>query len=111
MTNGLVNGRIPPADTRSIIRLSLRDSLREYGPISDMVFIMSRIGVSHPFTQDLSLVTKASSMKDRHVPVLVTCTGSSHLGGFTLFQARVLSPQIVKHASVNFNPSGTFQRE
>lgn len=43
---GLTNGHGSSADTRSVLHLSLRDSLREYGPISDMVFTLARNGVS-----------------------------------------------------------------
>jgi hypothetical protein len=47
--SGLANGHVPSADTRSVIRLSLRDALREYGPINDMAFTLSRNGVSFFF--------------------------------------------------------------
>ncbi|KIJ27344.1 hypothetical protein M422DRAFT_271488 [Sphaerobolus stellatus SS14] len=54
-------------ETHTIARLAPRDSLREYGPINDMVFGLYNDG-------------------DRYTPELVTCTGTEHLGGFTLFQ-------------------------
>ncbi|KAF5370352.1 hypothetical protein D9758_007006 [Tetrapyrgos nigripes] len=53
--------------TRSVIHLSLADSLPAHGPISDLAFSLGRNG-------------------DRPVPELVAATGSGHLGGFTLLQ-------------------------
>ncbi|KAG2003702.1 cleavage factor protein [Coprinopsis cinerea AmutBmut pab1-1] len=52
---------------RSVLHLSLRDTLPAYGPISSLTF---------------SLATEG----DKPVPELVTATGSGILGGFTLFQ-------------------------
>ncbi|KAH8992719.1 CPSF A subunit region-domain-containing protein [Lactarius akahatsu] len=57
----------PSAKTRTVIHLSLCDSLPAYGPISDLTFALAKNG-------------------DRFVPELVTATGSNSLGGFTLFQ-------------------------
>ncbi|KAF8268563.1 CPSF A subunit region-domain-containing protein [Lactarius quietus] len=57
----------PSAKTRTVIHLSLCDSLPAYGPISDLSFALAKNG-------------------DRFVPELVTATGSNSLGGFTLFQ-------------------------
>lgn len=34
-------------ETQTVLRLALRDSLREYGPINDMVFGLARNGVSN----------------------------------------------------------------
>ncbi|GLB39375.1 putative CPSF A subunit region [Lyophyllum shimeji] len=53
--------------TRTVINLSLCDSLPAYGPIADMTFSLARNA-------------------DRPVPELVAATGSGPLGGFTLFQ-------------------------
>ncbi|KAI9568018.1 CPSF A subunit region-domain-containing protein [Boletus coccyginus] len=64
--NGTVAG-VHPSRTRSVIHLSLCDSLPAYGPIADMTFSLSKLG-------------------ERYVPELVVATGSGHLGGFTLFQ-------------------------
>ncbi|KAI0302807.1 CPSF A subunit region-domain-containing protein [Multifurca ochricompacta] len=57
----------PSAKTRTVIHLSICDSLPAYGPISDLTFALAKNG-------------------DRFVPELVTATGSGSLGGFTLFQ-------------------------
>ncbi|KAF8500474.1 CPSF A subunit region-domain-containing protein [Russula emetica] len=57
----------PSAKTRTVIHLSLCDSLPAYGPITDLTFALAKNG-------------------DRFVPELVTATGSGLLGGFTLFQ-------------------------
>jgi len=62
----LVNG-MPPKRMRTVIQLSLCDSLPAYGPIADMTFSLARNG-------------------DRPVPELVAATGAGLLGGFTLFQ-------------------------
>ena len=40
--NGTTNGHV---ETRTVIRLSPRDFLREYGPFGDMVFGLARDGV------------------------------------------------------------------
>ncbi|TDL22024.1 hypothetical protein BD410DRAFT_828742 [Rickenella mellea] len=61
-----LNGH-PPVETRSVIHLSLCDSIPAHGSISDMTFSLTRNG-------------------DRNVAELVAATGSGHLGGFTLFQ-------------------------
>ncbi|KAJ7583446.1 CPSF A subunit region-domain-containing protein [Mycena floridula] len=53
--------------TRSVVRVSLCDSLSSHGPIADLAFSVARNG-------------------DRPVPELVAATGSGLLGGFTLFQ-------------------------
>lgn len=63
---GLVNGK-PSKQTRTVIQLSLCDSLPAYGPIADVTFSLARNG-------------------DRPVPELVVATGAGFLGGFTLFQ-------------------------
>ncbi|KAL4078098.1 CPSF A subunit region-domain-containing protein [Scleroderma yunnanense] len=65
-SNGTVTGGAV-SRTRSVIHISLCDSLPAYGSISDMTFSLAKIG-------------------ERHVPELVAATGSGHLGGFTLFQ-------------------------
>ncbi|KAG9311848.1 CPSF A subunit region-domain-containing protein [Chiua virens] len=70
VTQMAANGVAPGARssrTRSVVHLSLCDSLPAYGPIADMTFSLSKLG-------------------ERYVPELVVATGSSHLGGFTLFQ-------------------------
>ncbi|KAG5652679.1 hypothetical protein H0H81_004116 [Sphagnurus paluster] len=64
--NGQGNGQITKK-TRTVIKLSLVDSLPAYGPIADITFSLARNG-------------------DRPVPELVAATGSGPLGGFTLFQ-------------------------
>ncbi|KIJ63088.1 hypothetical protein HYDPIDRAFT_29778 [Hydnomerulius pinastri MD-312] len=65
-TNGAISGA-SAVRTRSVIHLSLYDSLPGYGPIADMTFSLAKLG-------------------ERYVPELVAATGSGHLGGFTLFQ-------------------------
>ncbi|KAF8119582.1 CPSF A subunit region-domain-containing protein [Boletus edulis] len=70
VTRVAANGTAPgahPLRTRSVLHLSLCDSLPAYGPIADMTFSLSKLG-------------------ERYVPELVVATGSGHLGGFTLFQ-------------------------
>ncbi|KAF8837869.1 hypothetical protein BDN67DRAFT_972360 [Paxillus ammoniavirescens] len=70
VTNPTSNGIVPGAPaprTRSVMYLSLCDSLPAYGPIADMTFSLAKLG-------------------ERYVPELVAATGSGHLGGFTLFQ-------------------------
>jgi len=42
--NGLANGK-PSRRTRTVIQLSLCDSLPAYGPIADMTFSLARNGV------------------------------------------------------------------
>ncbi|KAF8156589.1 CPSF A subunit region-domain-containing protein [Crassisporium funariophilum] len=66
-TKGLVNGQNTAIKTRTVIHLSLRDSIPAYGPIASMAFSLAKNG-------------------DRPVPELVAATGSGPLGGFTLFQ-------------------------
>ncbi|KAF8056614.1 CPSF A subunit region-domain-containing protein [Lyophyllum atratum] len=63
----VTNGHTNVKKTRTVIRLSLCDSLPAHGPIADMTFSLARNG-------------------ERPVPELVTATGSGPLGGFTLFQ-------------------------
>ncbi|KAG6864394.1 hypothetical protein C0991_009920 [Blastosporella zonata] len=65
-TKGHTNGKVAKK-TRTVIKLSLCDSLPSYGPIADMTFSLARNG-------------------ERPVPELVAATGSGPLGGFTLFQ-------------------------
>ncbi|KAH0834713.1 CPSF A subunit region-domain-containing protein [Lanmaoa asiatica] len=77
-TKMAANSNAPGAhrsQTRSVIHLSLCDSLPAYGPIADMSFSLSKLG-------------------ERYVPELVVATGSGHLGGFTLFQVghSILAP-------------------
>ncbi|KDR76540.1 hypothetical protein GALMADRAFT_246929 [Galerina marginata CBS 339.88] len=66
-TNGVANGQNVAKKTRTVIHLSLRDSLPAYGPITGMAFSLAKNG-------------------DRPVPELVTTTGAGPTGGFTLFQ-------------------------
>jgi cleavage and polyadenylation specificity factor subunit 1 len=65
--NGSANGAGPAKNKRTVVHLSLCDSLPGYGPIADMTFSLAKNG-------------------DRPVPELVAATGSGLLGGFTLFQ-------------------------
>ncbi|KIM78173.1 hypothetical protein PILCRDRAFT_98438 [Piloderma croceum F 1598] len=65
--NRMSNGIGPAKTKRTIVHLSLCDSLPAYGPIADITFSLARNG-------------------DRPVPELVAATGSGLLGGFTLFQ-------------------------
>ncbi|KAH9477356.1 Protein CFT1 [Psilocybe cubensis] len=65
--NGLSNGHSVAKKTRTVIHLSLRDSLPAHGTITSMAFSLAKNG-------------------DRPVPELVTATGSGLTGGFTLFQ-------------------------
>ncbi|KAF9008327.1 CPSF A subunit region-domain-containing protein [Cyathus striatus] len=53
--------------TRTVIQLSLRDSVPAHGPITSMAFSLARNG-------------------EKFVPELVAATGAGPLGGFTLFQ-------------------------
>ncbi|KAG1848301.1 CPSF A subunit region-domain-containing protein [Suillus subalutaceus] len=66
-TVGATSGTSAATKTRSVIHLSLCDSLPAYGPIADMTFSLAKNG-------------------ERFVPELVAATGAGHLGGFTLFQ-------------------------
>ncbi|KAF8886814.1 CPSF A subunit region-domain-containing protein [Infundibulicybe gibba] len=66
-TNGQPDAKGGAKNTRTVIHLSLCDSLPAYGPIADMAFSLARNG-------------------DRPVPELVAATGAGSLGGFTLFQ-------------------------
>ncbi|KAK0240309.1 CPSF A subunit region-domain-containing protein [Armillaria nabsnona] len=63
--NGTTNGAVKK--TRTVIHLSLCDTLFAYGPISGVTFSVAKNG-------------------DRSVPELVAATGIGPLGGFTLFQ-------------------------
>ncbi|KAH8116054.1 cleavage factor protein [Phellopilus nigrolimitatus] len=63
----LSNGHLSNVETRTIIHLSLCDSLFAYGSINDMAFALTRNG-------------------DRPAAELVAATGYGKLGGFTLFQ-------------------------
>ncbi|KDQ53751.1 hypothetical protein JAAARDRAFT_136615 [Jaapia argillacea MUCL 33604] len=65
--NGHANGVVDSIKTRSVIHLSLCDTIPGHGPISDITFSMAKNG-------------------DRFVPELVAATGVGSLGGFTLFQ-------------------------
>ncbi|PFH48729.1 hypothetical protein AMATHDRAFT_64747 [Amanita thiersii Skay4041] len=65
--NGAVDGKTAIKRSRTVIHLSICDSIASYGPISDLAFSLARNG-------------------DRPVPELVAATGSGSLGGFTLFQ-------------------------
>lgn len=56
MTKTAANGVAPgghPSRTRSVIHLSLCDSLPAYGPIADMTFSLSKLGVCHIFILSL----------------------------------------------------------
>ncbi|KAI0088958.1 CPSF A subunit region-domain-containing protein [Irpex rosettiformis] len=66
-TKGVTNGVNASVKTRTVIHLSISDSIPGYGAISDMAFSVARNG-------------------DRPVAELVAATGSDVLGGFTLFQ-------------------------
>lgn len=55
-TKTAANGIAPgahPLRTRSVIHLSLCDSLPAYGPIADMTFSLSKLGVCHTFISSL----------------------------------------------------------
>ncbi|KAF8633074.1 hypothetical protein AX15_001523 [Amanita polypyramis BW_CC] len=65
--NGAMDGRSAIKKTRTVIHLSICDSIPAHGPVSDLTFSLARNG-------------------DRNVPELVAATGSGSLGGFTLFQ-------------------------
>ncbi|KAL6299343.1 CPSF A subunit region-domain-containing protein [Sparassis latifolia] len=65
--NGNLNGVAVTSKRRTVVHLSLCDSLPAHGPISDMTFALAKNG-------------------DRYVPELVTATGAGELGGFTVFQ-------------------------
>ncbi|GJE96309.1 CPSF A subunit region-domain-containing protein [Phanerochaete sordida] len=67
LSKGAANGTGASTKTRTVVHLSLCDSLPAYGPISDITFSLTRVG-------------------DRPVAELVAATGSGSLGGFTLFQ-------------------------
>jgi hypothetical protein len=45
VANGLANGHAASKKTRTVIHLSLRDSLPAYGPIASMTFSLARNGV------------------------------------------------------------------
>lgn len=66
-SNGAADGRNAVRKTRTVIHLSICDSVSAYGPVLDLAFSLARNG-------------------DRYVPELVAATGSGSLGGFTLFQ-------------------------
>ncbi|TFK70705.1 hypothetical protein BDN72DRAFT_838644 [Pluteus cervinus] len=66
-TDGQRDGKLSSRKTRTVVHLSLSDSLPAYGPIADMTFSLAKNG-------------------DRYVPELVAATGSGPLGGFTMFQ-------------------------
>ncbi|KAI0938339.1 hypothetical protein AcW1_001910 [Taiwanofungus camphoratus] len=65
--NGSLNGATTISKKRTVVRLSLCDSLPAHGPIADIAFTLAKNG-------------------DRSVPELVAATGSGLLGGFTLLQ-------------------------
>ncbi|KAF9486143.1 hypothetical protein BDN70DRAFT_870239 [Pholiota conissans] len=65
--SGHANGQAAVKKTRTVIHLSLRDSLHAHGPIASMTFSLAKNG-------------------DRPVPELVAATGAGPTGGFTLFQ-------------------------
>lgn len=79
------NTSVPVAikKTKTVIHLSLKDSIPGHGPITDMTFSLTRNGVR---VQDLYLLHDLLHYQDRPVPELVTATGCSTTGGFTLFQ-------------------------
>ncbi|KIL64860.1 hypothetical protein M378DRAFT_77599 [Amanita muscaria Koide BX008] len=65
--NGAADGRGPAKKKRTVVHMSISDSVPAYGPVSDLTFSLTKNG-------------------DRYVPELVAATGSGSLGGFTLFQ-------------------------
>ncbi|KAL6307058.1 CPSF A subunit region-domain-containing protein [Sparassis latifolia] len=69
--NGNLNGVAVTSKRRTVVHLSLCDSLPAHGPISDMTFALAKNG-------------------DRYVPELVTATGAGELGGFTVFQLHAI---------------------
>ncbi|TFK39321.1 CPSF A subunit region-domain-containing protein [Crucibulum laeve] len=66
-TDGTTNGKVVAKKMRTVIQLSLRDSLPAHGPISSLAFSLAKNG-------------------EKYVAELVAATGSGSLGGFTLFQ-------------------------
>ncbi|KZT18929.1 hypothetical protein NEOLEDRAFT_1142724 [Neolentinus lepideus HHB14362 ss-1] len=66
-SNGHVNGSADNVKKRSVVHLSLCDTLPAHGSISDLAFSVTKNG-------------------DRAVPELVAATGAGIMGGFTLFQ-------------------------
>jgi cleavage and polyadenylation specificity factor subunit 1 len=85
--NGHVNGTGHAVKKRSVVHLSLSDSLPGYGPIADMSFALARNGVSCSilfyFCSCWDLI---ETSQDRVVPELVAATGSGPMSSFTLFQ-------------------------
>ncbi|KLO09211.1 cleavage factor protein [Schizopora paradoxa] len=63
----LSNGQSGAVERRSVLHLSMCDSLPAHGPVSDMAFALTRNG-------------------DKPIAELITATGYGRLGGFTLFQ-------------------------
>jgi cleavage and polyadenylation specificity factor subunit 1 len=86
VTNRLANGHNALKKTRTVIHLSLRDSLPAYGPIASMTFSLAKNGVGRLFSTITYYIVLIDFSKDRPVPELVAATGSGLLGGFTLFQ-------------------------
>ncbi|KAJ8502824.1 hypothetical protein ONZ45_g11405 [Pleurotus djamor] len=66
-TNGSSGVSGPVKQMKTVVHLSLCDSIPATGPISDMTFALAKNG-------------------ERYVPELVAATGSGTLGGFSLFQ-------------------------
>ncbi|KZT66632.1 hypothetical protein DAEQUDRAFT_714689 [Daedalea quercina L-15889] len=67
VSGATVNGMAAASKKRTVVHLSLCDSIPAYGPIADITFALTKNG-------------------DRFVPELVAATGSGALGGFTLLQ-------------------------
>jgi cleavage and polyadenylation specificity factor subunit 1 len=98
---------VPSAKTRTVIHLSLCDSLPAYGPISDLTFALAKNGVSPvPGYLCATLLMNRpvfALLQDRYVPELVAATGSGPLGGFTLFQVRSRIPNPVTHSQLTMS--------
>lgn len=73
---------------RTVVHLSLCDSIPAYGPISDITFSLARVGVRPSRVCGLRISLIWVFFQDRPVAELVAATGSGSLGGFTLFQVR-----------------------
>ena len=57
VANGLANGHTASKKMRTVIHLSLRDSLPAYGPIASMTFSLARNGVGfQPYLPILGLI-------------------------------------------------------
>lgn len=72
-----------PKKTRTVLHLSLRDSLPAYGPITSLTFALSS---QSTFASSASANSNVNENETKSVPELVCTTGTGVTGGFTLFQ-------------------------